>query len=230
MSSQVPLKIKHNETSYRTTLNELSMAELRAFVAKTFPGLKGYSLYYIDEEGDKITLGSDNYELEEAYEVSSWRSSSGVIVLHLEPIGHYEVKKKSREEEKREFVAKSKKSQEEVFPIPKSLRESVLKLESMGFTNNRERIIELLITNAGNEPETISTLVEERAEAVAKAKVESKQKLVELLNSPFGDSVLENIAELSLSYPEETTLQLFLALATTGNDLTEAKRSLTEEE
>jgi hypothetical protein len=114
------------------------------------------------------------------------------------------------------------------FPLPQFFLAAISEIEAMGFVN-RPRIIELLITNSLNKETTIMKLVEERDAAVSERKAEVKKELIALLDSPFGDRVLSQMAELSIAEGKNDMLANFVALANSGNDLAEARSKLDEE-
>ena len=69
-SANVVLKISFVDQLRRTQLTRqpLSIAEVREQVSQLFPDVKYYTLSYVDEEGDKITVSTD-LELQEAHRV-----------------------------------------------------------------------------------------------------------------------------------------------------------------
>ena len=69
-SANVVLKISFVDQLRRTQLTRqpLSIAEVREQVSRLFPDVKYYTLSYVDEEGDKITVSTD-LELQEAHRV-----------------------------------------------------------------------------------------------------------------------------------------------------------------
>mmetsp|Transcript_15003 Transcript_15003/g.20994 ORF Transcript_15003/g.20994 Transcript_15003/m.20994 type:complete len:188 (-) Transcript_15003:76-639(-) len=118
---------------------------------------------------------------------------------------------------------------EEEFPLPKQFVEAVVQIESMGFAHDRARVIELLIEHHNDLDKVVKKLVKEREVLVNERKVKAKADLMALLDSPFGESVVEKMAELSLQQGEECDmLANFVALVNSGNDLAEAKNSLDE--
>ena len=102
----------------------------------------------------------------------------------------------------------------------------------MGFHNTRPRIIELLLQNGTkNLPPTIETLLLEKQKKIITAKQQAKQELLSILLSKFGDSVLENMAELSLRDCEGSNcLSNFLALVLNDNDVEKAYQALQDDE
>ena len=98
-SDRVVFKISYADQLRRTQLtkNPLSIEEVHEQISRLFPDVKNYLLYYIDDEGDKITVTTDA-ELQEAYHVLSptlrltleQHSSSGFVpptgsLLHVAP-------------------------------------------------------------------------------------------------------------------------------------------------
>mmetsp|Transcript_25227 Transcript_25227/g.39368 ORF Transcript_25227/g.39368 Transcript_25227/m.39368 type:complete len:124 (-) Transcript_25227:95-466(-) len=118
------------------------------------------------------------------------------------------------------------------FPLPEAFLQSVLVVEDMGFQHCRKRVIELLIQNgtADLEP-TLDTLLKEKEQKIKDGKAQARKDLLELLDSKFGDSVLENMAELSLRDCEgSNSLSIFLALAINDNDVEKAHKALQDDE
>jgi len=67
-SGNLVLKISFGDQLRRIQLTALKIAEVREQVARLFPTVKFYTLSYLDEEQDKITVSTD-LELEEAYRI-----------------------------------------------------------------------------------------------------------------------------------------------------------------
>ena len=120
------------------------------------------------------------------------------------------------------------KAESSSFPLPSGFQENVLALEGMGF-KDRGHIIEVLINTQGKLDEALEVLAEERKKLVAQRKVEARNALLALLNSPFGNSVLDNMAELTLDGYEDHVENLH-ALLISDNNYVDAKKCLKENE
>lgn len=81
-SGNLVLKISFGDQLRRIQLTALKIAEVREQVARLFPTVKYYTLSYLDEEQDKITVSTD-LELEEAH-----RIFHPIIRLTLEKLDH----------------------------------------------------------------------------------------------------------------------------------------------
>jgi hypothetical protein len=84
MNSPVVLKLKHGDLMRRTRLREETMEALRASVSILFPSFRNFTLFYTDDEGDKIIMDS-NEELKEAL-VLSQTTAEGRKLLRLEVV------------------------------------------------------------------------------------------------------------------------------------------------
>ena len=82
---RIVMKLRHKGQSRRITLSErpLAIAEVQRAVSQLFPTEKAVQLTYADEDGDKITVSTD-WELEEAYNVSTDSSNATIIRLDVE--------------------------------------------------------------------------------------------------------------------------------------------------
>mmetsp|Transcript_34229 Transcript_34229/g.53502 ORF Transcript_34229/g.53502 Transcript_34229/m.53502 type:complete len:124 (-) Transcript_34229:74-445(-) len=116
------------------------------------------------------------------------------------------------------------------FPLPDSFKLQVLTIEKMGFSFQRKRIIELILEGKETE-EMIDILLEERTKVLEEGKKKSREGLLEILASPFGEEVLEKMAELSLKdHKNNDTLNNFVALIMSENKVDKAYAFLKEEE
>ena len=97
---------------------------------------------------------------------------------------------------------------EEDYPLPQAFKDKVDLLIHLGF-EDKPRVIEVLIENAGKIEDTADQLRAERKELLEKKKMEARQELMTFLDTEKGDDLLEKLAELSLAGNPDVLANLF---------------------
>lgn len=97
---------------------------------------------------------------------------------------------------------------EEDYPLPQAFKDKVDLLIHLGF-ENKARVVEVLIENAGKIEDAADQLKAERKKLVEEKKVQARQELLSFLDTEKGDELLEKLAELNLAGNPDVLANLF---------------------